>query len=48
VFENRALRRILRPKREELRRGWRRIHNEELPHLYSALNIIRSSESKIM
>jgi hypothetical protein len=34
VFENRVLRRIFRPKREEMAAGWRRIHKEELP-LYS-------------
>jgi hypothetical protein len=48
VSENRTLRRIFRPKREEVRRGWRRIHNEELPNLYSALNIIKSRKSKRM
>jgi hypothetical protein len=30
VFENRALRRTLGPKREEVAGGWRRLHNEEL------------------
>jgi hypothetical protein len=30
VFENTVLRRIFGPKREEVRRGWRRLHNEEL------------------
>jgi hypothetical protein len=45
VFENGALRRIFRPKREEVTRGRRRIHNEELPNFCSAINIIRASES---
>jgi hypothetical protein len=30
VFENRVLRRIFGPKREEVAGGWRRLHNEEL------------------
>jgi hypothetical protein len=30
VFENRVLRRIFGPKRDEVTREWRRIHNEEL------------------
>jgi hypothetical protein len=30
VFENRVLRRIFGPKREEVAEGWRRLHNEEL------------------
>jgi hypothetical protein len=29
-FENRVLRRIFGPKREEVEEGWRRLHNEEL------------------
>jgi hypothetical protein len=28
VFENRVLRRILRPKRDEVRGGWRKLHNK--------------------
>jgi len=30
MFENRVLRRILGPNREEVAGGWRRLHNEEL------------------
>jgi hypothetical protein len=33
VFENRVLRRIFGPKREEVVGGWRRLHNEELRNL---------------
>jgi len=33
VFENRALRRIFRPKRDEVTREWRKVHNKELNHL---------------
>jgi hypothetical protein len=41
AFENRALRRILGPKREEVVGGWRRLHNEELHNLYASPNVIR-------
>jgi hypothetical protein len=41
VFENRVLRRIFGPKRDEVTGDWRRLHNEELNDLYSSLNIIR-------
>jgi len=40
VFENRVLS-ILRPKREELTRSLKRLHNEELHNLYASPNIIR-------
>jgi hypothetical protein len=39
--ENRVLRRIFEPKREEVAGGWRRLHNEELHNLYTSPNIIR-------
>jgi hypothetical protein len=35
VSENRVLRRIFGPKREEVAGGWRRLHNEELHNLYA-------------
>jgi hypothetical protein len=35
VFENRVLRRIFGPKREEVTGEWRKLHNEELHNLYS-------------
>jgi hypothetical protein len=41
VFENRVLRRIFGPKRDEATGEWRRLHNEELNDLYSSPNIIR-------
>jgi hypothetical protein len=41
VFENRVLRRIFRPKREEVTGGWRKLHNEELRDLFSSSSIIR-------
>jgi hypothetical protein len=46
VFENGLLRRIFRPKREEVEVGWRRLHNKELHNLYASPNIIRVSKLK--
>jgi hypothetical protein len=48
VFENRVLRRIVGPKRDEVTRGWRKLHNEELHNLYSSLSIIRMIKSRMM
>ena len=44
-IENRVLRRIFGPKRDEVTREWRRLHNEELYALYSSTNIIRFIKS---
>jgi hypothetical protein len=41
VFENKVLRRIFEPKRDEMTGEWRKLHNEELHKLYSSPNIIR-------
>jgi hypothetical protein len=41
VFENRVLRRIFGPEREELTGGWRKLHNEELHNMYFSPTIIR-------
>jgi hypothetical protein len=48
VFENRVLRRICGPKRDEETGGWRKLHNEELHNLYSSPSIIRVIKSKRM
>jgi hypothetical protein len=41
VFENRVLRRIFGPKRDEETGGWRKLRNEELRDLYTSPSIIR-------
>jgi hypothetical protein len=41
VFENRVLKRIFGPKRDEVTGGWRKLHNEELHNLYSSPSTIR-------
>jgi hypothetical protein len=45
ILQNRALWGIFGPKKEEVRREWRRLHNEELYYLKSALNIFRAIKS---
>jgi hypothetical protein len=46
VFENRVLRRIFGPKRDEVTGEWKELHNEELNGLYSLCNIVRVIKSK--
>ena len=48
VLENRVLRRILEPKRDEVREDWRKLHNEELNDPYSSPNIVRVIKSRRM
>jgi hypothetical protein len=48
VFENRVLRRIFGPKRDEATGEWRKLHNEELNDLYSSANIVRVIKSRRM
>jgi hypothetical protein len=48
VFENRVLRRIFGPKRDEVTGEWRKLHNEELHNLYSSSDIIRQVKSRRM
>jgi hypothetical protein len=48
VFENRVLRRIFGPRRDEVTREWRKLHNEELSDLYSPPNIVRVIKLRTM
>jgi hypothetical protein len=48
VFENRVLRGIFGPKRDEVIGGWRKLHDEELHNLYCSPSIIRISKSRRM
>jgi hypothetical protein len=48
VFENRVLRRIFGPKRDEVTGEWRKLHNEELHNLYSSPDIMRQVKSRQM
>jgi hypothetical protein len=48
VFENRVLRRIFGPKRDEVTGGWRKLHNVELHGLYSSPSIIRVIKARRM
>ena len=48
VFQNRVLRRVFGSKRDEVTRGWRKLHNEKLNDLYSSPIIIRAIKSRRM
>ena len=48
VFQNRVLRRVFGPKREEVTGEWRKLHNEELSDLYSLPNIVQVVKSRRM
>jgi len=48
MFENRVLRRIFGPKRNEVKGEWRKLHNEELNDLYSSLDIVRLKKSRLI
>ena len=46
VFENRVLRRVFGPKRDEVTGEWSKLHNEELRDLYTLPNIVRVVKSR--
>jgi hypothetical protein len=46
MFENRVLRRIFGPNRDEVTGGWRTMHNEERYKLYSLPNVIGMIKSR--
>jgi len=48
MFENRVLRRIFGPKRDEVTGEWRKLHNEELNDLYFPRNIVQVIKSRRM
>jgi hypothetical protein len=48
VFENRILRRLFGPRRDEVTGRWRKLHNKELNNLYTPPNIVRAIKSRIM
>jgi hypothetical protein len=48
VFENRVLRRVFGPRRDEVTGEWRKLNNEELNDLYSLPNIVRVVKSRRM
>ena len=48
VFENRELRRMFGPKRDEVTVEWRRLHNGEIKELYSLPNIVQVVKSRRM
>jgi hypothetical protein len=48
MFENRVLRRIFDPKRDEITEAWKRLYKEGLLDMYSSLNIIRMIKSRRM
>jgi hypothetical protein len=47
VFENRVLRKIFEPRREE-DGSWKKLHNDELHSLYSSPNIVRLIKSRTL
>jgi hypothetical protein len=48
IFENRVLRKIFWPKRDEVKGVWRQLHNKKLNELYCSPNIVRVIKSRIM
>jgi hypothetical protein len=48
VFEDRVLRRMFGPRRDEVIGGWRKLHNEGLHGLHSSPNLIKLKKRKTM
>jgi hypothetical protein len=48
VFENRVLREIFGPRKDDLTGEWRKLHNGELHDLYSTYTIVRVIKSRII
>jgi len=48
VFENRVLRKIFGPRRDEVIGEWRKLHNEDLNYLYSLPNTVKVIKSRRM
>ena len=48
MFENRVLRRIFGPKRDEVKREWGKLYNEDFNDIYSSQNVIRVIKSRRM
>ena len=48
MFENRVLRKVFGPKRDEVTEEWRKLHKEELSDMYSLPNIVRVVKSRRM
>ena len=48
MFENRVLRRVFGPRRDEVTGEWRKLHDEELRDFYSLPNIVRVVKSRRM
>jgi hypothetical protein len=48
VFQNKVLRTISRPKRDEVKGGWRKLQNKQINNLYSSSNSIRMIKSRRM
>jgi hypothetical protein len=48
LFENRVLKKVFGPKKEEVAGGWRKIHHEKLRNLYTSPNGIRVIKLRMM